>query len=149
MREGKFDKPDLYLESGDVLSLNATNRKVLVRAYGVTSDTWIGKQIELVLGQTMFQGAPQDSIIVNPVSPPLTAAEKAAAAGEPARDKMDDDIPFWRVSLTLCSRHGKCRLHAFLSDDRYAPKCQPGANSGTPCSAPRSPSPAAAMPCCR
>ena len=94
VREGKFDKPDLYLESGDVLSLNATNRKVLLRAYGVTSDTWIGKQIELVLGQTMFQGAPQDSIIVNPVSPPLTAAEKAAAAGEPARDKMDDDIPF-------------------------------------------------------
>ena len=79
-KEGQYEKPDLHFESGDILSLNATNRKILMRAYGLTSDTWIGKQIELVLGQTMFQGAPQDSIIVNPVSPPLTAAEKAAAA---------------------------------------------------------------------
>ena len=93
-KEGQYEKPNLHFETGDILSLNATNRKILMRAYGPTSDTWIGKQVELVLGQTMFQGAPQDSVIVNPVSPPLTAAEKAAAAGEPARDKMDDDIPF-------------------------------------------------------
>lgn len=92
-REGKYDKPDLHLEGGDVLSLNATNRKTLVRAYGFASGSWIGKQIELSLGKTTFEGETRDSIIVNPVSPALTAAEKAAAGELPA-DKMDDEIPF-------------------------------------------------------
>jgi len=50
VREGQYDKPDLIFESGDVLSLNATNNKTLVRAYGTESDYWIGKQIEMFLG---------------------------------------------------------------------------------------------------
>ena len=47
VRDGKFDKPDLVFETGDVLSLNATNRKTLMRAYGPFSDTWLGKIVEL------------------------------------------------------------------------------------------------------
>ena len=80
VREGKYDKPDLIFETGDALSLNATNRRVLMRAYGPTSDTWISKDIELVLGETEFQGKPQESVLTKPVSPPLTAAERAAVA---------------------------------------------------------------------
>jgi hypothetical protein len=34
VKEGRFGKPDLALESGDVLSLNATNNQILMRAYG-------------------------------------------------------------------------------------------------------------------
>ena len=46
VREGKYDKPDLIFETGDALSSNETNRRVLMRAYGPTSDTWISKDIE-------------------------------------------------------------------------------------------------------
>jgi hypothetical protein len=97
VREGKFSKPDLVFTTGDVLGVNATKLKILTRAYGFNSKTLIGKDVKLVQGETTFQGAPQESIIVNPVSAALTAAEKAAAAGElPASgaNKMDDDIPF-------------------------------------------------------
>jgi hypothetical protein len=97
-KEGQYDKPNLHFETGDILSLNATNRKTLMRAYGPTSNTWIGKQVELMLGQTMFQGAPQDSVIVRPISPALTATEIAAAGAAAPKtsgtDKMDDEIPF-------------------------------------------------------
>jgi hypothetical protein len=98
-REGKFDKPDLVFESGDVLSLNATNRKTLMRVYGPTSDTWIGKRVELILGEVMFQNKPQEAVIVRPISPPLTVEEMAAATAKstPAAggsSGMNDDIPF-------------------------------------------------------
>ncbi|TYL93435.1 hypothetical protein FXB40_21635 [Bradyrhizobium rifense] len=96
-REGKYDKPNLHFESGDVLSLNATNRKILMRAYGPTSKTWIGKQIELVLGEVTFQNKQQEAVIVRPASPSLTADEIAAAtaaAPMPPRDDMDEHIPF-------------------------------------------------------
>ena len=100
IREGKYDKPDLIFETGDALSLNATNRRVLMRAYGPTSDTWLGKDIELVLGEVEFQGKSQESVLTKPISPPLTATERAAATPEPTRvngggsTSMDDDIPF-------------------------------------------------------
>jgi hypothetical protein len=56
VREGKFDKPDLVFESGDLLSLNATNNQILLRAYGPNSDNWIGKDIELFLGEESASG---------------------------------------------------------------------------------------------
>jgi hypothetical protein len=80
IRQGKYDKPDLIFESGDILSLNATNFKALIRAYGSNSDDWIGKEIKLKKGQTEYQGEPQDSVVIEPVSPALSAKEKAAAA---------------------------------------------------------------------
>ena len=94
VRDGRFDKPDLHFETGEILSLNATNRKILMRAYGPTSDGWIGKLVDLVLGETMYQAKPQESVIVQPVSPSLSAAEKAAAAAAGAGSDMNDDIPF-------------------------------------------------------
>jgi hypothetical protein len=57
VKEGKWDKADLVFESGDLLSLNATNNKTLVRAYGRESDHWIGKQIEMFLGAIRYQGS--------------------------------------------------------------------------------------------
>lgn len=34
VKEGKFDKPDMIFKTGEILSLNSTNTKILVRAYG-------------------------------------------------------------------------------------------------------------------
>jgi hypothetical protein len=34
VKEGKFDKPNLIFETGELLGLNATNTRILVRSYG-------------------------------------------------------------------------------------------------------------------
>jgi hypothetical protein len=81
VREGKYEKPDLVFETGEAFSVNSTNNRILMRAYGPNSEDWVGKKIELTLGQVEFQGKPQNSVIVKPISPP----EKA---------EMNDSIPF-------------------------------------------------------
>jgi hypothetical protein len=81
VREGKYEKPDLVFDSGEAFSVNSTNNRILMRAYGANSEDWIGKKIELTLGQVQFQGKPQNTIIVKPISP----SEKA---------EMNDSIPF-------------------------------------------------------
>ena len=93
VKQGKFDKPDMNFETGEILSLNATNTKILVRAYGPNSEDWVGKEIELTLGQVEFQKKLQDAVVVKPISPPIAAAEKAAAAVK-IGDPMNDEIPF-------------------------------------------------------
>jgi hypothetical protein len=52
---GKYDKLNVVFESGDILSLNATNVKILQKAYGVDSDLWIGKKVELYAGEVEYQ----------------------------------------------------------------------------------------------
>ena len=67
--KGKFDKLELTFESGDVLSLNGTNTKILRRAYGRDSDALIGKEIELFLGKITFNGVDNDAVLVKAISP--------------------------------------------------------------------------------
>jgi hypothetical protein len=93
VREGQYDKPDLIFESGDVLSLNATNNKTLVRAYGTESDYWIGKQIEMFLGTIQYQGSDHDAVIVKPISPPIKKKKTKDDGSKPVPD-MDDEIAF-------------------------------------------------------
>jgi hypothetical protein len=96
VKQGKFDKPDLVFETGDVLSLNATNNKTLIRAYGPNSKDWHGKAIEMLLGEVEFQKKMQEAVIVRPVSPLLKPEEQTPLP--PASSKgdggMDDEIPF-------------------------------------------------------
>jgi hypothetical protein len=75
--EGKFGKPVITFESGRRLSLNVTNNKVLIRAYGEDSDTWIGCDVELRLGDVEVQGELKEIVRVEPLSPklPLAAAQ--------------------------------------------------------------------------
>jgi hypothetical protein len=98
VREGKYDKPDLVFESGDALTVNGSNNRTLMRAYGSNSDDWVGKQIELALGQVRFQGELQDTVIVKPTSPPIAAAGKKEAATKAnsrrEEEPGDDTIPF-------------------------------------------------------
>jgi hypothetical protein len=98
--EGKFDKPDLVFDDGTRLSLNVTNTRILARAYGTDTAFWIGKEIELNVGDTEYQGKPQESILITPISPPIdkkarvdgpTSARRIR--GGPTND-MDDEIPF-------------------------------------------------------
>ena len=79
VQEGTFDCLDLKFESGDMLSLNQTNLRTLVRAYGMDPEKWIGKLIELYAGQTTFDNEPKQSVLIKPISPP---------------NPSDEDIPF-------------------------------------------------------
>jgi hypothetical protein len=84
--EGKYGKPDVTFDDGTRLSLNVTNTRILARAYGTDDADWIGKEIELYLGKIDYQGEPQESILVKPISPPI---EKKPP---PKRRKGIDDL---------------------------------------------------------
>jgi hypothetical protein len=87
IKEGKYDKPDLYFTTGEVLSLHGTNVGILMREYGADSEDWVGKKVKL--GKVKYQGELQDSVIIEPTSPPLSPEEKKKAA-----DALGDEIPF-------------------------------------------------------
>jgi hypothetical protein len=95
IKMGKYDKPDLVFETGDLLSLNATNNSVLVRAYGPNDADWIGKEIELFHGEIEYQGKMQEAVLVRPISPPLKPSAwtplKPSDKKKPAFD-YDDEI---------------------------------------------------------
>jgi hypothetical protein len=90
IKTGKFEKPNLVFESGEALSLNATNNRVLIRNFGPDSDAWIGKEVELYAGQVEFQGKPLDAVLVRPISPTPKPSKKPA----PKPADMNDEVPF-------------------------------------------------------
>jgi hypothetical protein len=89
IREGKFGRPDMEFDTGEKLSLNATNNRVLVKEYGTDSDLWIGKEIELFKGMVEFGGEGQPAVLVRPISP--STPKKPPT---PRLDDMDDSIAF-------------------------------------------------------
>jgi hypothetical protein len=91
---GKYDKLNIVFETGDILSLNATNVKILQKAYGVDSDLWIGKDVELYAGEVEYQKKMRPSVLIRPVSPSLPLEAKKAAIEKFDGDKdFDDEIP--------------------------------------------------------
>jgi hypothetical protein len=90
VREGQYDKPNLIFETGEVLGLNATNSKILMRAYGPNSDDWIGKEIDLFLGKVEYQKKMQEAVMVRAVSPP----RKPSAQTKAPNTDFADEIPF-------------------------------------------------------
>jgi hypothetical protein len=90
---GKYDKPDLLFESGAKLSINATNNKTLVRAYGADSEGMIGQTIELYAGEIEFKGKPQEAVLVRPISKPDPNAPPKKKK-KPAKADFDDSVEF-------------------------------------------------------
>jgi hypothetical protein len=91
VKQGGFGRPDLVFQSGEIFSLNQTNNRILVRAYGDESKDWIVKQIQLALGKAKYKGELHDSVVVKPLDPPVEKITPIAS--KPASD-MDDEIPF-------------------------------------------------------
>jgi hypothetical protein len=81
---GQYGSPVAEFEEGDKLTLNATNVRTLLRAYGDDSRDWISHRVEAYAGKTKYNGADQDSVLVRP----LTAATEKPPA------PLDDTIPF-------------------------------------------------------
>ncbi len=93
VEEGKFEKPVATFRDGPKLSLNKTNVRTLIRAFGDDSSDWIDRFVELYVGTVSDKnGEPMPSVLVRPVPPP--AAAKAIPGPQPARGPMDDEIPF-------------------------------------------------------
>ena len=83
--EGNFDKPELLLDSGQRFSVNVTNVKALIAAFGEEHTDWLGKRIELFSGFIKYQGAERESVLVRATSP----AKRTAP-----HDDMSDEVPF-------------------------------------------------------
>jgi hypothetical protein len=86
---GKFDKPDIIFHDGSKLSANVNNVRILCRAHGDDDTDWVGKEVELALGEVEYQGRMQEAVIVKPISSAVKPKPKPALPGE-----MDDEIPF-------------------------------------------------------
>jgi hypothetical protein len=91
IKEGQYGKPDLTLGNGRRFSLNATNTKVLVNAFGRNSNDYLGQQIELYAGTIKFKGENQDSVLVRPITSGRPEAERTPL---PAQDEIEEEIPF-------------------------------------------------------
>jgi hypothetical protein len=100
----KYHCPVLDLESGDQFSVNATNTRILNKAYGWESDNWLGQVIELSLGHYKDwrgdQPEEKETVVVRPISLREPSADNGgtkatrAAPRPPVRDTFGDDIPF-------------------------------------------------------
>jgi hypothetical protein len=73
----------LTFESGEKFSVNSTNNRILLRAYGKHDSDWIGKEIELYADEVEFQQKMQPAVKVRPISAPKPAKQA----------DMNDDIP--------------------------------------------------------
>ena len=97
---GDYEKPIATFASGAKFSLNKTNVRTLIDAYGDDGREWAGYEIELRADEVMVKGKPQACILVTAISSARAAASTATAApatvnGKPRRrDDMDDDLPF-------------------------------------------------------
>ena len=94
IKEGKYEKPDLVLDSGDTLSLNATNTQTLIRAYGTNSDYWVGKMIEMFLGKAKYNGNFNDSVLVRAISPSSKDDNADSLDRDNNSPPLNDEIPF-------------------------------------------------------
>jgi hypothetical protein len=99
---GSYDRPEAVFESGNILSLNKTNVRTLIRALGEDERDWPGRKIELYLGKTKYQGQLTDSVLVRPINPPKADGVKAPEGGPhnapsstaAKRDEMNDQVPY-------------------------------------------------------
>lgn len=97
---GRFERLDLHLRGGGILGLNQTNLKALRTAWGPESNDWIGKEVELSLGRTKYQGEERATVVLRTISPP-TAWNRQPAGQKPltrvpakSRDDLNDEVPF-------------------------------------------------------
>ena len=93
-------KPVLYFHNRQKgLVLNVTNTRTIEDAYGVETDDWTGKTIELFATKVDFKGDRVDGVRVRVPKAPdakelVEPASPAPAGGGGAVADLNDDIPF-------------------------------------------------------
>ena len=98
VEEGKYDRPDVSFDDGTRLGLNVTGTRNLARAWGVDTDAWLGKEVELSVGETDINGKTEEMIVVTPISPPIPREDRPPPPKPSKRNKdagdLNDEIPF-------------------------------------------------------
>ena len=108
----RFGRPVIELENGSQFSINETNRKILVKAWGYESDNWHDQEIEFSLGTYKdWQSDPpvdKETVKVRAISPAKTSTGNGGEPSKPVlppkrlgtgvhpslKDDPDDGIPF-------------------------------------------------------
>ncbi len=93
---GDEKKLILYFKGKDKgLVLNKTNSSTIADAYGDDTDEWFGQDVILFSVMVDFQGKVGPAIRVRPPSArDKVPAGKQAPAPAPAKQELDDEIPF-------------------------------------------------------
>src|SRR4051812_49192379 len=86
--EGKYEKPVVTFTGGTKLSLNGTNVRTLITAFGPNDEDWIGQRIELFAGTVKFNGKDTDSVLVRALDP-LPAAARTPPKPQPLGDDLN------------------------------------------------------------
>ena len=90
----KFGKALVYLSEGSILSLNVTNAKTLIKSFGAESDDWIGKEIEIYIGEVEYNEKMVSTILVRVISAEVEHKKAVTPQKKNAVKDMDDTIPF-------------------------------------------------------
>jgi hypothetical protein len=69
VQSGSYDKAVLTFDDHTCLSLNATNTRTLIEAFGPESSDWLQKVIELSAGTIPLGNEDKEAILVKPISP--------------------------------------------------------------------------------
>jgi hypothetical protein len=94
--QGRFGL-EIEFQDGSKLGLNQTNLRKLADAWSTETDHWIGKEVEMYAGKTQYQGEQRDSVLVRPISPALSMAERPKPKPKQSPSgggDMNDEIPF-------------------------------------------------------
>lgn len=100
----RYGRPVIELENGSQFSVNETNLKILINAWGHESDAWIGQEIELSLStyKDWQSNPPVDKETVK-ARAILPTAATSGNSGTPLpapvkrpsiKDDLDDSVPF-------------------------------------------------------
>lgn len=94
VEEGKYNKLNLIFTDNCAVSLNATNSRALVKAFGSETDEWPGRSVELAAGELKYDGKLNPAILITALE--SAPVEKPAAKPKPrgAGRDINDGIPF-------------------------------------------------------
>jgi hypothetical protein len=99
----KYDRPVLELDTGDQFTVNATNNRMLCKAYGPNSEDWRGHVVEFSLDHYKDRKTDppeeKETVALKAISPREGAAgnggsQRIDPAKLPAPSEMNDEIPF-------------------------------------------------------
>jgi hypothetical protein len=91
VKMGQFDRPELIFNNEQIMTVNATNTRILVKAFGADSDGWIGKQIKLKLGKVTYQGNEIESVMVEPIDEEKPRKKTVVKMSEDEINELDED----------------------------------------------------------
>ena len=84
----------MTFDDGSKLGLNATNGRKIAKAWTFESANWLNKQVKLSAGVVPYNGEDQATIVLEPLSPTMSAGELAVTKPPKSGGSIDDDIPF-------------------------------------------------------